>query len=156
AVEYGGAWVLAKVDVDANPRLAQMFRVQGIPMVYAVVGGQPVDAFTGAVPESQLRPWLDAILRAAGQEVARPQDPRLVEADEALDAGDLDAAERAYQKILAESPADAAAEAGLAQVRLARRVGGVDPEAAVRAADGAPDDVDAQLTAADVEVYRGE
>ncbi len=47
AVEGGGAWVLAKIDVDANPRIAQMFRVQSIPMVFAVVGGQPVDAFTG-------------------------------------------------------------------------------------------------------------
>jgi putative thioredoxin len=156
AVEYGGAWVLAKVDVDANPRLAQMFRVQGIPMVYAVVGGQPIDAFTGALPESQLRPWLDAVLRAAGREVTKPRDPRLVEAEQALDAGDLDRAEQAFQKILAESPSDAAAEAGLAQVRLVRRINGVDHAAALRAADGAPDDVDAQLTAADVEVYRGE
>src|SRR5215468_10609195 len=64
AVEGDGAWVLAKVDVDANQRLAQMFRVQSIPMVYAVVGGQPVDAFTGVVPEAQLRQWLDAVVRA--------------------------------------------------------------------------------------------
>ena len=56
--------MLAKVDVDANPRLAQSFRVQGIPMVYAVVGGQPIDAFTGVVPEAQLRQWLDAVLKA--------------------------------------------------------------------------------------------
>src|SRR6266566_2390493 len=84
AVEGDGAWVLAKVDVDANPRLAQMFRVQGIPMVYAVVGGQPVDAFTGVVPESQLRQWIGAILKAGGVEVAEPEDPRLEAADDAL------------------------------------------------------------------------
>ena len=63
ALEDDGAWVLAKVDVDANQRLAQMFRVQGIPMVYAVVGGQPVDAFTGVVPENQLRGWFFACKR---------------------------------------------------------------------------------------------
>jgi putative thioredoxin len=156
AVEYGGAWVLAKIDVDANPRLAQMFRVQGIPMVYAVAGGQPLDAFTGVVPEAQLRQWLDAVLKAAGGQVPVAEDPRLDEADQALIVGDLDTAERAYQKILAESPADAAAEAGLAQVALARRTAGVDPVAALNAARKAPDDLDAQLLAADVEMLSGQ
>ncbi|MGI5215010.1 tetratricopeptide repeat protein [Plantactinospora sp. CA-290183] len=156
AAEYAGAWVLAKIDVDANPRLAQMFRVQGIPMVYAVVGGQPVDAFSGVVPEAQLRQWLDAVLKAGGVAVAAPEDPRLDEADEALMTGDLDAAEQAYRKILAEAPADAAAEAGLAQVALARRVGGADPSAALARAEANPDDVPAQLLAADIEVLSGQ
>ncbi|WP_446216628.1 tetratricopeptide repeat protein [Micromonospora sp. IBHARD004] len=155
AAEGDGAWVLAKVDVDANPRIAQMFRVQGIPMVYAVVGGQPIDAFSGVVPEAQLRQWISAVLKAGGVAVAEPEDPRLDEADDALMSGDLDAAERAYRKILAESPADAAAEAGLAQVGLARRVAGADPRAALTAAEGAPDDVEAQLLAADIEVLSG-
>jgi putative thioredoxin len=155
AVEGAGAWVLAKVDVDANPRLAQMFRVQSIPMVYAVVGGQPIDAFAGVVPEAQLRQWIDAVLKAGGVAVATPEDPRLTEADEALIGGDLDAAERAYRKILSDSPADAAAEAGLAHVELARRVVGVDPGAALAAAQAAPDDVAAQLLAADIEVLSG-
>ncbi|SCE82968.1 putative thioredoxin [Micromonospora viridifaciens] len=155
AVEGGGAWVLAKVDVDANPRIAQMFRVQGIPMVYAIVGGQPIDAFSGVVPEAQLRQWIQAVLKAGGVSVAAPEDPRLAEADDALMSGDLDAAERAYRKILAESPADAAAEAGLAQVGLARRVAGADPQAALDKAAAAPDDVDAQLLAADIEVLSG-
>ncbi|MFV2114378.1 tetratricopeptide repeat protein [Micromonospora sp. LOL_025] len=156
AAEGGGAWVLAKVDVDANPRIAQMFRVQGIPMVYAVVGGQPIDAFSGVVPEAQLRQWIQAVLKAGGVSVAEPEDPRLDEADDALMSGDLDAAERAYRKILAESPADAAAEAGLAQVGLARRVAGADPRAAIAAAQANPDDVEAQLLAADIEVLSGQ
>lgn len=155
AVEGGGAWVLAKIDVDANPRIAQMFRVQGIPMVYAVVGGQPIDAFSGVVPEAQLRQWIQAVLKAGGVTVAEPEDPRLDEADDALMSGDLDAAERAYRKILAESPADAAAEAGLAQVGLARRVAGADPQGAIAAAQANPADVDAQLLAADIEVLSG-
>jgi putative thioredoxin len=156
AVEGGGAWVLAKVDVDANPRLAQMFRVQGIPLVYAVVGGQPVDAFSGVVPEAQLRQWIDAVLKAGGVDVVTPEDPRLANADDALMSGDLDAAEQAYKKILAESPADAAAESGLAQVALARRVTGVNPAEVLAAAQRAPDDVAAQLLAADVEVATGQ
>uniref|UniRef100_A8M2G9 Thioredoxin domain n=1 Tax=Salinispora arenicola (strain CNS-205) TaxID=391037 RepID=A8M2G9_SALAI len=155
AVEDGGAWVLAKVDVDANPRLAQMFRVQGIPMVYAVVGGQPVDAFSGVVPEAQLRQWIQAVLKAGGATVAETTDPRLDEADDSLLNGDLDAAEQAYRKILAETPSDAAAEAGLAQVGLARRVAGSDPQAVLAAAAAATDDIDAQLLAADVEVLGG-
>jgi putative thioredoxin len=155
AAEGAGAWVLAKVDVDANPRIAQMFRVQGIPMVYAVVGGQPVDAFSGVVPEAQLRQWIQAVLKAGGAAVAEPEDPRLDEADDALMSGDLDAAEQAYRKILADAPADAAAEAGLAQVGLARRVAGADPQAALAAAQAAPDDVEAQLLAADIEVLSG-
>ncbi|PSK62971.1 Thioredoxin [Micromonospora sp. MH33] len=155
AAEGEGAWVLARVDVDANPRLAQMFRVQGIPMVYAVVGGQPIDAFSGVVPEAQLRQWLQAILKAGGVTVAESEDPRLIEADDALMSGDLDAAEAAYRKILAESPADAAAEAGLAQVGVARRVAGADPRAALAAAEQAPDDIEAQLLAADIEVLSG-
>jgi putative thioredoxin len=155
AAEGDGAWVLARIDVDANPRLAQMFRVQGIPMVYAVVGGQPIDAFSGVVPEAQLRQWIQAVLKAGGVTVAEPEDPRLIEADDALMAGDLDAAEAAYKKILAESPADTAAEAGLAQVGVARRVAGADPRAALAAAEQAPDDVEAQLLAADIEVLSG-
>lgn len=152
----GGSWVLARVDVQANPRLAAMFRVQSVPTVYAVVGGQPIDAFAGPVPPAQLRQWLDAVLRAGGVEVEVPEDPRLADADEALIMGDLDEAERAYRKILSDSPKDAAAEAGLAQVVLAKRVTGVDPQAAVAAADAAPDDLAAQLRAADVEVLAGQ
>jgi putative thioredoxin len=156
AIEGGGAWVLAKIDVDANPRIAQAFRVQGIPMVFAVVNGQPVDAFTGVVPESQLRPWIDAVLKAGGAPTAEAEDPQLLAADDALVEGDLDEAERAYKKILAERPADEAAAAGLAQVGLLRRVEGVDPGAALKAAEAAPDDLPAQLLAADVEVLGGQ
>ncbi len=156
AIEGGGSWVLAKIDVDANQRIAQAFRVQGIPMVFAVLGGQPVDAFTGVIPEAQLRAWIDAVLRAAGQEVAMPEDPALVAADDALTAGDLDEAERAYRKILAERPADDVAAAGLAQVGLLRRIEGVDPALALAAARDRPDDLAAQSLAADFEVATGE
>jgi putative thioredoxin len=155
AIEGDGAWVLARIDVDANPRLAQMFRVQGIPMVFAVVRGQPVDAFTGVVPEAQLRQWIAAVLNAGGVAAEPATDPRLDSADDALMAGDLDAAEQAYRKILAESPADTAAEAGLAQVALLRRVQGVTPGKALSAAASAPDDVAAQTLAADVEILAG-
>ncbi len=156
ALEGGGSWVLAKIDVDANPRLAQAFRVQSIPMVFAVVGGQPVDAFTGVIPEAQLRQWIDAVRQAGGGEVQPQEDPVLVAADDALVAGDLDEAERGYKKVLSERPADTAAEAGIAQVGLLRRVAGVDPDAAMQAAAAAPDDLAAQTLAADMDVIGGQ
>jgi len=156
AVEGGGSWVLGKVDVDANPRLAQALRVQGIPMVIAVVGGQLVEGFTGVLPEPQVRQYVDAVLKAGGISVEPPEDPRLDAADDALMTGDLDAAEAAYRKILAESPADAAAESGLAQVELYRRVTGVDAGAALARAEADPDDLEAQQLAADIEVLSGQ
>jgi putative thioredoxin len=156
AAEGGGSWVLGKVDVDANPRLAQALRVQGIPMVVAVVGGQLVEGFTGVLPEAQVRQYVDAVLKAGGISVEPPEDPRLDAADDALMTGDLDAAEAAYKKILAESPADATAESGLAQVELYRRVTGVDAAATLAKADADPDDLAAHELAADIEVLSGQ
>jgi putative thioredoxin len=155
AREGGGAWVLARIDVDANPRIVQMLQIQRIPAVYAIVGGQPVDAFDGILPEPALREWIARACQTAGVAVEVPEDPRFEGADEALVNGDLEAAETAYRQILAESPADAVAEAGLAQVELLRRVEGVDPAAALAAAEAAPDDLEAQMLAADVEVLSG-
>jgi putative thioredoxin len=156
AAEGGGTWILGKVDVDTNPRLAQALRVQGIPMVVAVVGGQLVEGFTGVLPEAQIRQYVDAVLKAGGVAVTPHEDPRLDAADDALMTGDLDEAEAAYRKILAESPQDHAAESGLAQVELYRRVSAVDPAAAMAKAAADPDDLAAQQLAADIEVLSGQ
>ncbi|MCW0215149.1 MAG: tetratricopeptide repeat protein [Pseudonocardia sp.] len=164
----GGAWVLARVDVDANPRIAQAFGVQSLPMVVAVVGGQPVDAFNGALPEPQVKQWISSLLDAlrermpaiaeaearagAAQEPEEePEDPRFTAAEDALEQGDLDAAEAAYQQILASEPANEQALAALSQVRFLARAEKADP-ASIELADAAPDDVDLQLAAADAEV----
>ncbi|MGH3714037.1 MAG: tetratricopeptide repeat protein [Micromonosporaceae bacterium] len=168
AVEGNGSWVLAKIDVDANQRIAQAFRVQGIPMVYAVIGGQPVDAFSGVIPESQLRQWLDALLEAAKQAglsaapagaaaepAAEQADEQVDAAEDALASGDYAGAEALYTKLLAERPADPGAEAGLAQVRLLRRTEGLDPDQVIGEAAQRPDDIEAQARAADVEVLSG-
>lgn len=156
AAEGAGSWVLGKVDVDANPRLAQALRVQGIPMVVAIVGGQLVEGFTGVLPEPEIRRYVDAVLKAGGVEVATPEDPRLDAADDALMTGDLDEAEAAYRKILAESPQDHAAEAGLAQVELYRRISGVEPSTVLAKAAADPDDIATQQLAADIEVLSGQ
>jgi putative thioredoxin len=75
ATEAAGDWVLAKVDVDANPRLAQALQVQSIPMVVAVIGGQLVDGFLGALPEAQVKQWISQVVAAAQQLGAGPGGP---------------------------------------------------------------------------------
>lgn len=82
AGEANGSWVLAKVDVDANPQLSAALRVQSIPMVVAVIAGQMVDGFLGALPEAQVREWLTQVLAAGEQLGVRPG-----EADGEADAG---------------------------------------------------------------------
>jgi putative thioredoxin len=67
AAEYGGRFVVAKLDVDNNPVLAQEFGVQSIPMVLAVIGGRLVPLFQGAVPEAQIRQYLDELLKLAAE-----------------------------------------------------------------------------------------
>ncbi len=142
ADEDGGSWVLAKIDVDANPRLAQAAAVQGIPAVKAVVNGQLVAEFTGALPERQVRGWIDQIVAlargggapAAGPEGEAPEgmpagpplDPTVEAAYQALETGDLDGAAAQFRSRLNEAPDDADAKSGLAQVNLARRLTAVD------------------------------
>jgi putative thioredoxin len=174
AQEYAGRWVLAKIDVDANPNLAQAAAVQSIPTIMAVIKGQPVPLFMGTLPEPQVRRYLDELLRVAaangvtgvaggGNAAAADQDalaaaakppidPRYAEAVAALERGDLDRAAAVYRKILADIPNDGGARAGLAQVELVRRSQAVDPVAARHAADQRPDDVMAQTLAADVDL----
>jgi putative thioredoxin len=157
AAEGGGSWVLAKVDVDANPALAQGLRVQGIPAVKAVWQGQLVAEFTGAIPEDQARQFVTELVRATtggatpgadGQDSVFADDPRLDAAEAAIERGDLAAAEAAYQAILAEEPDHPDAGIALRQVQLFRRAEEAGPDA-LAAADAAPDDVAAQNRAAD-------
>jgi putative thioredoxin len=163
-----GTWILAKVDIDANQRIAQAFGVQSIPMVVAVVGGRPVDAFNGAQPEPQVRQWISSLIDAvrdqmpgiaeaerragaAAEPEEEPEDPRFTAAEDALERGEWAEAEAAYQAILAQEPANEQAKAALQQVRFLARAEQADPTAVARA-DADPDDIDAQLAAADAEL----
>ena len=171
ANEANGAWVLAKVDVDANPRLAQAFQAQSIPMVVAIIGGQMVDAFLGAMPEAQVKQWLTQVLSVGeqlgvqtgarpaeegGEEAADDLPPALAAARDAMEAGDLDAAAQALEKALADAPADALAKSWLAQVNLIRRASSYDPATVSREAAANPGDIDAQLRMADVQMASGD
>lgn len=100
AAEAQGAWLLAKVNVDENPQISQMFGVQGIPAVKAVWQERLVDEFTGALPESQVRAWLKRFLPAAAAPAAPAEDLA------ALEASDPREAAARYRVLLAEQPTD--------------------------------------------------
>jgi putative thioredoxin len=173
--ELAGRLVLVKVDVDANPQLAQAFRAQSIPMVVALVAGQPVPLFTGAVPEQQVREVFAQLLQLAAQngvtatltideaDVPEPHEeptepplpPLHAAAFAAIEEGDYDAAIAAYEQALVENPKDEDARAGLGQVRLLSRVTGLELEAARAAAAAAPTDVAAQFAVADLDIAGG-
>ncbi|MBO9625619.1 MAG: tetratricopeptide repeat protein [Microbacterium sp.] len=171
--ELEGRVLLAKVDVDANPQLAQSFRAQSIPMVVALIAGQPVPMFTGAVPEQQVREVFAQLLQVAaqngvagsltvggdGQPAERDEEPPLpplhAEAFAAIEAGDYASAITAYEKALAENPRDEDAAAGLGQVRLLHRVQSLDLQEARAAAAAGPLDVQAQFDVADLDLAGG-
>ena len=93
AAEADGQWILAKVDVDANPQLSAALQVQSIPMVVAVIGGQLVDGFLGAMPEAQVRQWVDQVLEVAEKMGLQLADgPAGVPADETGEETGEDAA----------------------------------------------------------------
>ncbi|KHK97520.1 thioredoxin [Microbacterium mangrovi] len=170
--ELAGRLLLARVDVDANPQLAAGFQAQSIPMVVALVAGQPVPLFNGAVPEQQVREVFAQLLQLAAQngvtgqlpvgegaaasaDEEPPLPPLHAEAYDAIEAGDYARAITAYEKALAENPRDADARAGLGQVQLLQRVQGVSLDEARRAAAADPTDVEAALLVADLDLSGG-
>ncbi len=174
STEYEGRFLLAKVDVDANPQVSAAFQVQSIPAVFAVLRGQPVPLFQGALPEPQVREVIDQLLQvavtngvagraepvgpaaAAAEEMPEPaHDPRFDEAYDAIERGDFDAAAAAYRSVLNDAPADPDAKAGLAQVELLSRTHDLDAEKVRATAAERADDVDAQIAAADLDIVDG-
>ncbi|MEU5976132.1 tetratricopeptide repeat protein [Streptomyces sp. NPDC047315] len=179
ATEYNGRFLLAKIDVDANQLLMQQFGVQGIPAVFAVVAGQALPLFQGAAPERQIRDTLDQLIQVAEQrfgltgiavaaeggegegpaapapEPVGPYDAALAAAVQALDAGDFAGAVQAYKNVLSEDPGNTEAKLGLAQAELLGRVKDLDPNEVRQDAAARPDDVAAQVAAADLDLVGG-
>ncbi|WP_221334852.1 tetratricopeptide repeat protein [Streptomyces sp. EAS-AB2608] len=178
AVEYNGRFLLAKIDVDANQMLMQQFGIQGVPAVFAVVAGQALPLFQGAAGEQQIRQTLDQLVTVAEQRFGLtgltvdpdaepggaaagaaapegPYDAALNAAAQALDAGDLAGAVRAYKNVLADDPAHPEAKLGLAQAELLQRVQGMDPQKVRQEAAEKPKDVTAQIAAADLDLVGG-
>ncbi|MGN6199042.1 tetratricopeptide repeat protein [Humibacter sp.] len=176
--DYAGRLVLVKVDVDANPQLAQAFQAQSIPTVVAIIGGRPAPLFVGAIPEQQVREVFEQVLQIAeqngvtgsvsvddtagaeGEETApepepEPLPPHHQEAYDAIERGDFDGAIAEYRLAIAQNPADDLAVAGLAQVSLLKRLSTVDASQVRDAAASAPKDADAALAVADLDLSGG-
>jgi putative thioredoxin len=172
AAEYKGRFVLAKIDVDANPRLSQMFQVQSIPAVFAVIGESAGPLFQGAIPEAELRQVIEEVLRIAAeqgvngtintevQEDVAPVieeeqiDPRLEAAFNAIEKGDFVAANNSYKEMLNQNPADQVALAGLAQVGLLERASKLNPNDVLQKASDR-NDFASQMDLADLELMKG-
>ncbi len=169
AAKGNGAWILAQVDVDTSPRIAQAFQVQAIPTVVAVAAGQPVDGFSGAMAEAELTAWIKSLLDAlrgqlpgiqaaedaAGPAPEEPEDPRFTAAEALLDGGDYQGALAAYQHILDVEPGNQQAVAAHAQAGFLARATS-HPQDCLEQAAASPDDVAAQAAAADVELLGGD
>lgn len=174
--ELQGKALLARVDVDAAPELAQALSIQAVPTVIALLGGQAAPLFQGVQPKRNLIAVLDQVLQAAvangivgkadpvGAEPdaaaddaapARPVDPRFDPAYAAMEKGDFAAAREAFDKLLTETPNDAEALVGRAQAGLLARSAELDGSELTRAV-AEPDNVEVQLRAADFELVQGD
>lgn len=173
--QFGGRLVLATVDGQSNPQLAQAFQVQEVPAVAAVIAGRPVQLFVGMPALEDVRQVLEQVLTLAAQEgvtgsvtvdaaaapdeaaepVEEPLPPLHQDAYDAIAAGDFALAISKYQTAIAQNPRDQLAVAGLAQVSLLARLDGADAATLRSAAADAPSDVSAQLAVADLDISGG-
>jgi len=157
---YQGSWALARLDIDAEPNVAQALQTKSVPYAIALIGEQMVPLFEQSYPEAQIRLVLDKVLTLAGEqgvgsapvEVSEPEED---EAMAALESGDFRAAEVAYKKLLARKPTDSFAKLGLAQTQLLIRTDGLDLATIIKEASDSPSDIALQLQAADMEIANG-
>ncbi len=157
---YQGSWTLGRLDVDAEPNVAQAFQTKSIPYAIALIGEKLVPLFEQNYPEAQIRLVLDKVLTLASEqgvgaapvEVSEPEED---EAMIALEASDFVAAEAAYKKLLARKPSDNFAKLGLAQTQLLIRSEGLELETVIEQAVQNPGDISIQLMAADMEMVNG-
>lgn len=131
---YQGAVLLAKIDIDRNPQIAQQMGVQSVPAVFAIHQGRPLDGFMGALPESQLKAWLDKILTATGGNPTADLESALKQAEAYLAEKKIIEAQSIFGEVMEADPANAAAYAGVVRCLLALG----DPESAKQMFDEAP------------------
>lgn len=156
-----GAWVLARVNIDEQPQVAQALQTRTIPYGLVFIGEQPIPFVEQALNETQLREVINKILTLAAQQgigeaPVEQAEPEEDEAIAAIDRGDFAAAEKAYKDLLARKPNDTYGKVGLAQVQLLIRTDGVDAAKIMQQAIEQPSDVQIQMQCADVEIMQGE
>ena len=159
-VDYKAAFALARVDIDANPEVAQAFQTKSVPYAVAIIAEQMVPLFEQAYPEAQVKMVIDKVLTLAseqgvGQAPVEQIEPEEADAMNALESGDYVAAEVAYKKWLARKPSENLAKLGLAQTQLLMRTEGLDLDTVIAQSTASPTDIDLQLKAADVEIVNG-
>ena len=157
---YKGAWSLGRVDIDAQPQVAQALQTQKIPYAVALINEQIVPLFEQAYPEAQIRLVLDKVLTLASEQGVGEAPLEVIEPEEeeavaALESGDFATAEIAYKKLLVRKPADSFAKLGLAQTQLLIRTDGLVLDAVIKEASDNPTDLSLQLRAADMEIVNG-
>ncbi|PAT15659.1 co-chaperone YbbN [Corynebacterium sp. NML 120412] len=160
-------FLVAYVDADATPQVAQMFGLRALPTVVALAAGQPVTNFEGNQPADQLKQWVDALVKNVGPQLQglddepetdapEPEDPRLAQATAALNRSDFEGATALYNAILADEPDNQPVKQAKATVAVLQRL---DPQRRttdpIAEAEQDPQDVDKQLVAADAEVIAG-
>ena len=156
-----GSWVLARVNIDEQPQVAQALQTRTIPYGLVFIAEQPIPFVEQALNESQLREVITKILTLAAQQgigeaPVEQAEPEEDEALAALDRGDFAAAEAAYRALLARKPNDTYGKVGLAQVQLLLRTDGVDAAKIMQSAIENPDDVAIQMECADIEIMQGD
>jgi len=158
--DYKAAFSLARVDIDANPEVAQAFQTKSVPYAVAIIAEQMVPLFEQTYPEAQVKLVIDKVLtlsseQGVGEAPVEQVEPEETDAMNALESGDYIAAEAAYKKWLARKPTENLAKLGLAQTQLLIRTEGLDLNTVIAQSTAAPTDIDLQLVAADVEIVNG-
>jgi len=154
------SWQLATVEIEKQPQVAQALQTRVVPYAIAIVKEQVMPLFENPYPEEQIRMVIDKVLSIAaeqgiGDAPIERTEPEEDEAMTALQAGNLDGAIAAYEKLVARKPGDAMAKNALAQMQLLKRTHGADTKSIYDAAAANPLDVDAQIACADLEVANG-
>lgn len=160
ALADDGSWVLARVNIDEQPQVAQALQTRTVPYGLVFIAEQPIPFVEQALTEAQLREVITKILTLAAQQgvgeaPVEQAEPEEDEALAALDRGDYEAAEKAYRALLDRKPNDQYGKLGLSQVQLLKRTDGLDASKIMQSAIERPDDVELQMQCADVEIMGG-
>jgi len=158
-------WELAHINVDTEAAVAQALQVQSIPFAIGIISQQPVPLFESVPPNEQIRLVINKVLELAAQKgvgtapnaesTEIPIEPEEAEAMAAMESGDLVKAAQAFEKWINRQPGNQMAKLGLAQVQLLTRIKGLDPNSILVEAASAPNDLNKQIQAADIEIANG-